>query len=95
MNYRLEVLRARQTRDTAIERARSDARKRIAEATAVRDRAIRELRAESPRLGGEGIGAAVGCSRSQVYEVLSPDLRAANNDRRRKYWRQRHLKAVS
>jgi regulator of protease activity HflC (stomatin/prohibitin superfamily) len=95
-NYRASVLRAREDRDTAIEQAREQARRLIAEAGAVRDREIRELRAENPRPAVEAIGAAVGCSRSQIYELLQPARRAAYNERRRRYWQeQRHLKAAA
>jgi hypothetical protein len=95
-NYRASVLRAREDRDTAIEQARAEARKRIAEAGAVRDREIRELRSENPRPAVEAIGAAVGCSRSQIYELLQPARRAAYNQRRRQYWQERRrLKAAA
>jgi AraC-like DNA-binding protein len=95
-NYRASVLAARQQRDQSIEQAREQARRLIEEAGAVRDREIRELRSENPRPAVEAIGAAVGCSRSQIYELLQPARRAAYNERRRQYWQeQRHLKAAA
>lgn len=89
MNYALEVAGVRQRRAAAIERARAE----IVRLRAERDQEIRSLRAESPEMSLVEIGARVGCSASQVYEVLDPVKHDAYNRRRRAAWR--HLKAIA
>jgi regulator of protease activity HflC (stomatin/prohibitin superfamily) len=94
VNYAAEILAARQQRDAAVEAARAEARRLISRASAERDREIRRLRAQDPSLSCNAISSLVGCSPSQVFEVLRPERREAYNRRRRAHWRRRHLKAV-
>jgi len=83
VNYALEILAARQKRDAAIERARAEARRLVAQAAIDRDLEIRQLRAAEPGMTLDAIAEEVGCCRSQVYEVLYPARREAYNRRRR------------
>jgi DNA invertase Pin-like site-specific DNA recombinase len=84
MQYAVEVAKIRAARDRAIEQAQANARAKLAELAEQRDAEIRRLAAKG--LSNPAIAAAVGCSRTQAYEVLNPEKREAYNRRRRERW---------
>ncbi|MGO9821337.1 MAG: hypothetical protein ACLPTJ_11885 [Solirubrobacteraceae bacterium] len=70
MNYALMALSVRQERDRLIEQARDEARHKIREGMAARDREIRRLRETGASF--DVIAASVDCSLGRVATVLDP-----------------------
>jgi hypothetical protein len=88
-DYRAAVAAIRTERDQAIERAHSEANRRVAELAMQRDAEIRRLRAEDPSMTVRAIASLVGVGKETVHQTLNPDARERYNRRRREHWRSK------